>query len=68
MDHPRIQGNWMPADESNYTLEVAPTDRENVLALRDSFDQSNVIYATKKQLHKFADVVQTGRIENLTSR
>lgn len=64
-DHPHITGNWTPADGTKNTLELAPTDRDEVVALRDSYDQGKVIFATSAQVMTFADAVSKGPIRNL---
>lgn len=63
--HPAITGNWTPADESTNTLEVAPTEQQEVFAIRDSYDQREVIFATRKQLSHLVDAVQKGRMRNI---
>lgn len=66
MEHPVIKGEWMPVDNSRNTLEVAPTDRDNVLAIRDTYDPREVIFPTKQHILNLANAVQEGRLRNLT--
>lgn len=65
MTHPTVTGQWMRADNSSNTLELAETEQNGVFALRDSYDQQEVIFATEKQIHNLADAVQKGRLRNL---
>lgn len=60
-----ITGNWTPADDTKNTIEVAPTDQREVLALRDSYDPQNVIFVRKNHLTNLADAVERGRMKNL---
>jgi hypothetical protein len=61
-----IQGDWTPADDSRNRVEIAATERDNLLALRDSYDPQEVVFITKDQLLNLADAVQKGRLRNLT--
>jgi hypothetical protein len=65
MTHPSVKGQWMPADTSSNTLEVAETDQNGVFALRDTYDQQEVIFATDRQIRSLADAVQKGRLTTL---
>jgi hypothetical protein len=64
-DHPEITGKWEPVDDSDNRLEVAETDRGNVVAIRDTYAQQEVIFATGKQLRNLAQAVEKGRMRNL---
>lgn len=64
-EHPHIKGDWMQADESANHLELAPTDREGVYAVRDSFTPGDVLFATGNQLLKLAQAVQQGKMSTL---
>jgi hypothetical protein len=63
--HPTVQGNWVPADQSKNRVELAPTDIPDVLAIRDSFDTEEVIYATPRQVMALAEAVQKGLFSNI---
>lgn len=65
MQHPDITGKWQQADPSTHTLELSPTNREDVFAIRDTYDQSDVVFATGKQILNLAESVQKGTIRNL---
>lgn len=66
-DQPHVMGEWVQADDSMFSLEFAPTTRPGVIALRDTFDQRDTIFATEKQLMKLAEAVDAGRTKNLFS-
>lgn len=61
----QVTGQWTPADDSENTIELAPTDKEHVFAIRDTYDQGEVIFATDKQLRNLAQAVEKGRMKNL---
>jgi len=66
--HPNIQGDWVPADQSQTRMEVASTEEPDILAIRDNFNPNEVVYATRKQVRGLADSLQTGRLSNLINR
>jgi hypothetical protein len=66
-NHPEITGTWQRADNTNHALELAQTERGDVFAVRDTFDQGEVIYATKQQIRNLADSVQKGPMRHLIS-
>lgn len=61
MQH-KITSDWVPADDSENHLEFAATDRDDLVAIRDSFDPENgPVYATTSQLRDFAREVNSGQ-------
>lgn len=66
MSHPtpQVTGNWAPADNSQNRLECALTEERTgngnvqLIAIRDTFDPTRMIYATPQQLKSFADAVE----------
>lgn len=60
-----ITGNWTPADSTKNTLEIAQTDREDIVALRDSYDPQNVLFTTKNHVRNLAESAQKGPMKNL---
>jgi hypothetical protein len=59
--HPEIMGEWVRADDTDNTLELAPTSRPGVIALRDTYDQDEMIFVTNKQILKLVEAVDKGR-------
>lgn len=63
-DQPHIVGSWVSDDPTANHIELAQTDMQAgggsgpVLALRDTADPSNVIYATPGQIRTFASSAQ----------
>ena len=68
MSHPtpQVAGPWAPADNSQNRLECALTDQRTdqgngtvqLIAIRDSFDPTRMIYATPTQVKHFADAIE----------
>lgn len=50
----------MRADDSSNALELAPTTERGVFALRDTYDQREVIFATEKQIRNLVSAVDKG--------
>jgi hypothetical protein len=67
-NRPEITGKWQRADNTNHAVEVAETERGDVFALRDTYDQGQVIFATDNQLRNLADSLQKGPLRNLIDR
>lgn len=65
MEDLKITGTWEQADTSRHRLELAPTEEEGVIAIRDSFDPSRVVYATSSQVTKMARAVEDNRFRRL---
>ena len=61
----QIQGSRVAAENSTNHLEVARTNDEGVLAVRDSFNPSDVIYCTPRQLTGFASAINSGQMRSL---
>lgn len=63
--HPEITGQWMQADASRNHLELAPTEKGDIFAVRDTYTPDDVLFATREQILKLAEAVNTGRMKNL---
>lgn len=61
----KITGNWEPADSSAHHLELAPTAEKGVIAIRDSFDPSRIVYATGNQLTSMVEAMEETRFRRL---
>jgi len=61
-NHPRVTGNWIPADGTKSTLEGASTEDKNILAMRSSVDPDHVLYTTPGQIHNFTRAMDAGRL------
>lgn len=61
---PQITGQWAPADHSQNRLECALTEQRTgngnvqLIAIRDTFDPTRMIYATPQQVKQFAQAVE----------
>lgn len=62
---PDINGEWHKADQSTNTIEVAPTSRDGVFALRTSFDSRDTVFVTNKQLLNLTDSIQKGPMRSV---
>ena len=60
--HPRVTGNWIPADGTKSTLEGASTEDRNVFAMRSSVDPNHEIYATPGQVHNLVKAIDAGKL------
>lgn len=65
MDKHRITSEWMPADESTHRLEVAATDQEGLVAIRDNYDPDRQVFATTRQLATFVRAAEEGRLKRI---
>jgi hypothetical protein len=63
--HPYILGEWVVVDDSDNTLEFAPTSRTGLVALRSSYNPAELIFVTEKQLMSLMDAMHQGKISAL---
>ncbi len=63
--HPYILGEWVLVDDSENTLEFAPTSQPGLVALRSSHNQLELIFVTEKQLMSLMDAMHQGKISAL---
>lgn len=65
MQQHKITSEWFPADESANRLEVAATDQEGLVALRDSYDPERQVFCTTSQITKLVQATEQGRLRSI---
>jgi hypothetical protein len=60
-----ITGPWVAAENSANHFEVARTNNEGVLAVRNTFAPTAVLYCTPNQLIGFGTAITSGQMRSL---
>lgn len=65
MQRHTITSEWLPADDTENRLEVAATDEDGLVAIRDSFDPDRQVFATLPQLGNFVRAAEQGKLKRI---